>query len=178
VNRNAWIAGLLAWDEKALGRIHRWPRRNALVKASRAVTQLGDASSWIAFGTVAVLTGGREGQRLAVRGTAAVLAAALVSGVLKRLLNRPRPRERVAGVDPIVADPDEFSFPSGHTAAAVAGATAWAGTPLGVAAAPFAAATALSRVYLGAHYPLDVAVGAMIGLGTGLAARLIPLEDT
>ena len=54
-------------------------------------------------------------------------------------------------------------------------AVAFAGAPfgLGPGAAVLAAGIALSRVYLGAHYPLDVAAGAVLGLLAGVAARLL-----
>ena len=44
---------------------------------------------------------------------------------------------------------------------------------LGPAAVALAVGIGLSRVYLGAHYPLDVAAGAMLGTMAGAAARLL-----
>ncbi|MEU6672146.1 phosphatase PAP2 family protein [Streptomyces sp. NPDC046727] len=64
--------------------------------------------------------------------------------------------------------PDSSSFPSGHTAAAVAFTTAVAPTwpAAGALCAVLAAMVALERVQSGAHYPSDVAVGAAIGLAS------------
>jgi undecaprenyl-diphosphatase len=164
---------LLAWDELLLRRIHQLPRRDPVDKVMLAVTRLGDAFGWLVFGASSAVFGGQEGRRIALRGAAGVGVAALVAGVLKRVLNRPRPRERLRVVRPLVDDPDAFSFPSGHTAAAVAAASAFTGTRLGPFAWPFAASMALSRVYLGAHYPLDVLAGAVLGASIGAAARLV-----
>jgi len=78
-------------------------------------------------------------------------------------------------LEPLAENPDRFSFPSGHTAAAFAVAVAFAGEPggLGPLALLLATGIGLSRVYLGAHYPLDVAAGGMLGVFAGLAARLL-----
>ncbi|TMA84340.1 MAG: phosphatase PAP2 family protein, partial [Deltaproteobacteria bacterium] len=75
----------------------------------------------------------------------------------------------------IIDNPDAFSFPSGHAAAAFAVAVALAGqgAGLGPLALVLATAIGISRIYLGAHYPLDVAVGALLGCGCGGLARLL-----
>ncbi|MFF8945971.1 phosphatase PAP2 family protein [Streptomyces sp. NPDC014864] len=124
--------------------------------------------------------GGRRGRRAAAAGLGAVAVAQLVSNaVCKQLAERPRPPKEWFPHDEVEDRPDSSSFPSGHTAAAVAFtaavATAW--PPAGVLCAVPAAMVAVERVQSGAHYPSDVAVGAAIGLASawlnGRAPRLV-----
>ncbi len=168
------LARLLKWDEATLLAARRWrtPRRTL---AARTLTRLGDASSWVVVGLAFLATSTATGTRLGLRLGAGAGLATLLSQALKRTLARARPDLAIDGFTPLAANPDRFSFPSGHTAAAFAVAAAFAGAPSGLG--PLALALALgigaSRVYLGAHYPLDVAAGALLGTLAGLVARLV-----
>jgi len=143
----------------------------------RVLTHLGDTASWVVIGLLLGASGGRGVRYAALLGLGAGLAA-LATQLLKRVCCRPRPTAEshgVTGFAALIEIPDAFSFPSGHTAAAFAIAVALAGEGhgLGPLTLSLASGIALSRVYLGAHYPLDVAAGVGNGALCGLAARLL-----
>lgn len=96
----------------------------------------------------------------------AVAAADGIANVLKSAVGEHRPR----GTHPLVAIPHSDSFPSGHAATAFAGATVLAALLPRAAPAFYllAVAIAYSRLYVGVHFPLDVAAGAAIGAATAL----------
>ena len=93
---------------------------------------------------------------------AAAIATAAITDALKDLTARQRPDALGALIDL----PPSASFPSGHASGAFAVATVvWllAGRRWGGVALAVAAAIALSRVWLGVHYPSDVVAGAALG---------------
>jgi undecaprenyl-diphosphatase len=158
-------------DRSLMSRLGRRRSRGAdraLVGVSRAANY---GRLWLMIAGALAALGGRSGRRAAVRGLIGLaIAATVANGPLKLLTGRRRP---AAGARPtLIRMPRSTSFPSGHSASAFgfatgASAEAPALTPVLL---PLAAAVAYSRVHAGVHYPSDVAVGILIGVGSGLLA--------
>jgi membrane-associated phospholipid phosphatase len=132
-------------------------------------SSLGEhAALWLAAGTLGALVDRPRRARWR-RGVLVVGATYALNTAIKALVRRPRPV--VEGLPALVATPTRLSFPSAHSSTSFAAARAYGRL---VPAAPLyatAAAMAASRVYLGVHYPTDVAAGALLGLAMGRAAR-------
>lgn len=101
-----------------------------------------------------------------------ILGAALLSWVLaqggKEMLPLDRPWDRIEGTRRIGGKPWGSSFPSGHPAVAwavagVLGADDKVPRSLSRFARTWACGVALSRMVVGAHYPLDVIAGSAAG---------------
>lgn len=94
-----------------------------------------------------------------------VSAWAIAKGV-KRAVARGRPGDHLDGVQLRVGSADHgLGYPSGHAAVAVTIATALgrARPPWRLALLAIAGVVGLSRIYVGAHYPLDVVGGWALG---------------
>lgn len=130
------------------------------------VTHLGDAGlAWIALGCALCVK--RKYRAAGVAVLAALLADVLLcNALIKPLVRRIRPYEINTAVQLLIARPSDYSFPSGHTAASFAAASAllFAGKRrLAVGAFVLAVVIAFSRLYLYVHFPTDVLAGAALG---------------
>ncbi len=180
------MAALLA----TAGAVHRDRVGPREAEAFRAVNGLPDSwrrPAWVvmqlgAFGAVpaaaatAWLAGdGELAGRLLVGGT----GSWALSKVVKEIVRRPRPAALLPGIRRRGPDAAGLGYLSGHAGVAVAlGAAAVprlgpAGRVLPLSAIPL---VGLARVYVGAHFPLDVAGGAALGLAVNAAAGLVRAE--
>lgn len=114
-----------------------------------------------------------------------VAMAEVVTQTLKRLADQPRPTAYLPGLDVhgYPKDPYGNAYPSAHTSVAVglvASLWPWLTWPQRVVGVAVAAAVAFNRMYIGAHWPIDVVGGAAIGLLSGslcwLVARRWPIS--
>jgi undecaprenyl-diphosphatase len=104
-----------------------------------------------------------------------VLVAEAVSGALKLWVGRDRPPVSRPVPEPLLEAPSTYSLPSGHATVAFACATvlALAVPRLRWGFYALAALIAFSRVYVGVHYPFDVAAGAVLGVTLAIALRML-----
>lgn len=139
----------------------------ALDPLVEAYTTLGNGGLlWLALSLALLLW--RPTRKAGALSLTAMLLGLLCTNVaLKHLVARPRPWLDVAGLVPLVNEPDPNSFPSGHTCAAFAAGMVWFRTLpkrwMRVLAAALAVCMGLSRLYVGVHYPTDVIAGALVG---------------
>ena len=161
---DVWLNEGFSWDAPLMLAIHQYSQP-WLDKLFIAVTQT--AGVWIVLPLfIATALFWRQGDRLeAVTLLAASGGSAIISALLKAFFGRPRP----AVFPPLTAEAS-YSFPSGHTMAAVAfyGLLAvffWRKQRYGwaVLSGIWLLAVGLSRIYLGVHYPSDVLGALLVG---------------
>ena len=106
-----------------------------------------------------------------------IIDAALCSGILKNVFCRIRPFDVNTAVQVLITKPRDFSFPSGHTSASFAAATALylaKERKLFATTLVLACLIAFSRMYLYVHYPTDILGGALLGILCGyLGCRIV-----
>jgi undecaprenyl-diphosphatase len=171
-------AGLLFWRQGA-DLIPRGPKW--LLEAVRDVTALGGVvlRNLFAIGAIVALLFLRL-RREAVLFAATIAGGWIVNSAIKTLVGRPRPQ-----IVPHLTDAGGMSFPSGHSfnsavvyiamALAFAALSARRTVRWTVICAAMAASMliSVSRVWLGVHFPTDVAAGWLGGAGWAFLASAL-----
>ena len=136
---------------------------------------ISDSISFVSFGIPVMITIIREFKSEASKKQnrlsllyvlLSIAVAGLISYLMKKTFTEPRPYEVDTRIVQLSVG-GGYSLPSGHTTEAFASATALVLLfPRWVVALPvftWASLVALSRIYLGVHYPFDIFVGMFIG---------------
>lgn len=159
-----------ALEERALRAARTRCHEPATERAVARFSRLGEHGAvWLALGGAGLALDRRR--RAAWRGALGTVALAYGLNTATKLIVRRR-RPELDGLEPLIGTPTRLSFPSAHASTSFAGALSY--SRLGVPAPPLyalAGGLALSRLYLGVHYPSDLLAGALLGSAVAALAR-------
>lgn len=166
--------GVPEWDAITFRRINDLP--GTLAPFVWLPMQAGALGAPLAIGTLVAVTGNRtSGVRIAGTG----LAAWSTAKALKKATARGRPGDHDHATILRMGSADHgLGFPSGHAAVAttlVAATTASRSETVKALGVALVGIVGMSRIYVGAHYPLDVIGG--YGLGAAIASTYGIVDD-
>jgi undecaprenyl-diphosphatase len=158
---------LEALDTAAFLRINRLPHPRWLDAVMRRFSfVMTGGTGWLLPLVVYAIRRPRSGGKAAIDVLPALwLATSTVEYPIKWFFRRRRPFSSIVRAIVVGRKPGSYSFPSGHTAAAFAGAVLlqrYFPRRRGILYS-VAALVGFSRIYLGAHYPGDVVTGGLVG---------------
>lgn len=160
---------LTSFDFSILDFIQHYLKSNLADTFFSFITALGNKSIfWIIFTLFLILI--PSCRKTGVTAMISLLLEVLCCNIiLKPLIARTRPYEINEMIQLLIRQPTDFSFPSGHTAAAFAITSAlyFCRSKLWIPSGILAFFIAFSRLYFYVHYPSDVLAGAIIGIFCG-----------
>lgn len=174
---NFWQT-VTAWDGVTLKSIQDVLVSDTLTPVMRIITLFGEAGIFWIIATLILLLLKETRHEGFVIACSLALCFIVCNLIIKPYVDRPRPWETFDYILRLAPDPGDASFPSGHASNSMATAFAmllnlkkkW----IGVLAVVLALLIALSRLYLGMHFPTDVLAGLIVGM---LCATICWLVD-
>ncbi len=134
-------------------------------RSVRFISHTGDGPVYFLIAVMLLLLEPVNGKTFFWAGIIAYIFDVSLYLLLKNLIKRDRPAVKISTYQAWITPSDQFSFPSGHTAAAFLFACLIVNFyPIfAVPAFIWACAIGISRVLLGVHYPTDLVAGAALG---------------
>jgi membrane-associated phospholipid phosphatase len=158
----------MSLDERLLRVARTRGHTPAVERAVARFSLLGEhAGAWLALGAFEWAASRGERRARWRRATETVAITYAANTALKLVVRRVRPR--LPGLPPLTSTPTQYSFPSAHSSTSFAAALSY--SRAGLPAVPLyalAKCLALSRLYLGVHYPSDILAGVLLGTGTAV----------
>jgi membrane-associated phospholipid phosphatase len=162
----AWLNAADLSAYRAIRSLAREPRR---VEAVRRFSSLGEHGMlWLGLGAAGYLGDRRHAERWR-RATLTVAGAYVLSTTIKVAIGRQRPA--VDDLPKLMDTPTGLSFPSSHSSSSFAAAQAYSRLVPAPALYAVAVPMAMSRLFLGVHYPSDILAGAALGTVLGRIGR-------
>lgn len=165
--------GLRTWLNAADLAVYRafrsLARDERQVAAVRRFSGLGEHGMlWYGVGAAGFALDRRRSARWRY-GTVTVALSYLTSSSIKAAIGRPRPA--YPDLPKLMETPTGLSFPSSHSSSSFAAAQAFSTLVPAPLLYAVAVPMALSRLYLGVHYPSDILAGAALGTLLGKIGR-------
>ena len=139
------------------------------------ITHLGGVVFSFAFILILLTFGNKKLKAVAILYVLSILLSQFFTIVIKNTVRRVRPFEKLDIVKTFNYFPKDYSFPSGHTTSAFGLAMTVATYFPSITAILICLASLLgvSRMYIGVHYPTDVFIGVIIGIGNVFIANFV-----
>lgn len=171
----------MEFDGNSLLWIQENLRTPLLTEVFTWLTHLGDGGRvWILLAVLLLCF--KRTRRAGMTAILALMFSFVITNLcLKNVIARTRPYEALEGLIPLLSKQGGYSFPSGHTSSSFAAAAAISKRvprKYHIAIIGLAIWIALSRLYVGVHYPTDVAGGIAAGiLSARLAEKVLSVLD-
>lgn len=161
-----FISNLEQWDKTLCLKFFSPNPRQIMRYFMHVFSKLGDGPLYGWLCLLIIIVDRTTGIKLIISALPAFALEIIIQKGVKHLIKRPRPCHVLPEIVNRIQPPDDFSFPSGHTAGGflMAVLISYFFPVLAIPCFILASLIGISRIYNGVHYPGDVLAGMVLGI--------------